>query len=365
MPELPGRASTGLPVALPPPPVAGTALVTGGTGFVGDALVRTLVSVGVDVRVLDVRAPAEPVAGVEYREGSVLDPDALDTALDGARYVFHLAANASLWADDPAAFVELNTGGTRALIAAAGGRPLERIVVTSSETTMKPRRGRPEGIHEGLELAPDDLTGAYPASKRLAELAALDAARAGLPVVVVNPTLPIGARDAQLTPPTRMLIDYLSGRDPAYLEFSLNLVDVRDAAAGHWLAAVRGHPGRRYLLGGENLTMSALLAMLTELTGLSMPRARIPHALAYTVAAVSELVADRVTHRAPRASLTGVRLARCDAPTDDRLARRELGYASRPAIEALADACRWLAAEGHLKRPFARDPAAVLAARAR
>ena len=344
-------------MALPDCPRAGAlALVTGGAGFLGAALVRTLTSAGLTVRVLDPKPPPAPVAGVDYRADSVLDAGALGPALDGVDYVFHLAANAQLWARDRTAFATVNVGGTKALLSACRGRALERVVVTSSEVVMKSRRGGRGPTHEGLELALSDMAGPYCASKLEAERLALAAEDEGLPVTVVNPTLPIGPGDFGVTPPTQMLTDYLDGRHPAFLEFTMNLADVRDLAAGHWLAALRGRIGARYLLGGEDVTMSELLAMLSELTGLPMPRTRIPWGVAYTAAAISEFLADRVTGRPPKATLTGVRLARSCGGTDLTRAREELGYAPRPAREALAEAAAWLAREGRLTRSFLRDP---------
>jgi dihydroflavonol-4-reductase len=198
------------------------------------------------------------------------------------------------------------------------------------------------------------MCGAYCRSKLLGEQEAVAAAGRGQPVIIVNPTMPVGPGDHRITPPTRMLLDFLNGRNPAYLDFEMNLVDVADAARGHLQAAERGRVGERYILGGANLRLSAILRLLQELTGLAMPRARVPYAGAWLVAVVSELMADHVTRRAPRATLTGVRLARAGMRVDSGKAVRELGYVQTPVREALARAIAWLARENMLRRPLPR-----------
>jgi dihydroflavonol-4-reductase len=185
----------------------------------------------------------------------------------------------------------------------------------------------------------------------LAEQAALAAFQRGLPVVIVNPTLPIGPGDYRVTPPTQMLMDFIHGENPAYLDFDMNMIDVRDAALGHLLAAERGRPGERYILGGENLRLSHVLEMLQDLTGFPMPRVRIPYALALAVATLSEFVAD-ITRTPPKASLTGVRIAGASMVFDCAKAVHELGLPRSPVDRALAEGLEWLWAEGRIRRPL-------------
>jgi dihydroflavonol-4-reductase len=196
----------------------------------------------------------------------------------------------------------------------------------------------------------EDLPGQYCRSKFLAEQAALMAARRGLPVVIVNPTLPVGPGDWGLTPPTEMLLLFLNGQTPAFLDGPLNFVDVRDAALGHLLAAEKGRVGERYILGGKNLKISQLLDLLHELTGLSMPRVRVPYGAALVIAAVSEFLADRITHRPPRAPLAGVRLMRRSMAFDSSKAKAGLGLPETPLHISLADAIEWFREQGYLHR---------------
>lgn len=340
-------------------------LVTGGCGFIGHHLVRLLATRGERVRVLDWRRPAAdngifaglPSGAVEFRQGDIADPATVDAAVAGVSRVYHLAANPNLWARDASVFERVNLGGTLNVLAAAERHRPERVVYTSTESILAGLRGAARGsamIDEDIALSVDDMPGPYCRSKFLAERAALDAAANGLPVVVVNPTLPIGPGDRLLTPPSRMLLDFLGGRTPAYLETAFNMIDVRDAALGHILAAERGRTGQRYILGGENLTMSGLLALLAEISGRPVPRLRIPYWLAYAYSAVDEFVADRITGKPPRAPLTGVRLARHAMHFDNSRALAELGLQPRPLRRALTDAVAWFRNEGLLPEPANR-----------
>lgn len=329
-------------------------LVTGGSGFIGRHLVHLLRRHGEAVRVLDRRPPAYPErGGLEFHQGDIADAAAVERAVAGARRVYHLAANPNLWARDPAEFDRVNHQGTLNVLAAAARHRPDRVIYTSTESILAGVRARAAGgiIDEGVDLRVKDMPGPYCRSKFLAERAALEAAADGLPVVVVNPTLPIGPGDSLLTPPSRMLLNFLNGRTPAYLETAVNMIDVRDVAQGHLLAAERGHVGRRYILGGDNLTMSGLLALLQELTGRPMPRLRIPYwvALAYGVA--DEFIADHFTGKAPRAPLAGVRLARRPMRFDNSRALAELGLQPRPLRHALIDAITWFDQQGMLSGP--------------
>lgn len=331
-------------------------LVTGGSGFIGHHLVRLLRKRGERVRVFDLRRPEScDEAGLEFLPGDIADAEAVERAMAGAERVFHLAANPNLWVRDPCDFDRVNLQGTLNVLAAAERHRPQRLVHTSTESILAGLRHRAVGgmIDETVTLGVADMPGPYCRSKFRAERAALEAAGRGLPVVVVNPTLPVGPGDRLMTPPSRMLVDFLNGRAPAYLETAVNIIDVRDAALGHLLAAERGRPGQRYILGGENVTMTALLALLEELSGRPMPKWRIPYWLAYAYAALDEFVADRVTGRPPRAPLTGVRLARHAMRFDNRRALAELGLSPRPLRDSLTDAIAWFQREGLLLEPAA------------
>jgi dihydroflavonol-4-reductase len=312
------------------------ALVTGGAGFIGHHLVAQLLQQGDAVRVLDLAPPVRD--DIDWIQGSVCEPAAVAAAMRGVEHVYHLAGIAHLWAADKDEFERVNHQGTRQLLTAAGRSGAECFVHSSTGAILLGPR-RPDGrIDETSTADLAAMPGPYCRSKFLAEQAALTAAGRGQPVVVVNTTVPVGPGDDRLTPPTRMLRDFLRGRAPAYLETGLNLVDVRDVAAGHRLAAVRGRAGERYLLAGENLWLSELLAQLEQLSGVPMPRRRVPYPLAWSAAVISELVADHWTHRPPRAPLTGVRLARHALFAANDKANIELGWRPRPVREALAAA---------------------------
>jgi dihydroflavonol-4-reductase len=315
-----------------------SALVTGGCGFIGRHLTALLAQRGYRVRVLDLQDWPDAPAGVEMRRGSILDRDAVAGAVEGMQLVFHLAANPNLWAPDPRTFHEVNYEGTCRVLDASAKAKVERIVYTSTESILKninARNGdRGALIDESVELAIDDVWGAYCRSKYLAERAAIDAAKSGLPVVIVNPTMPVGPGDGLLTPPTRMLLGFLNGATPAYLDCEFNLVDARDAALGHLLAAERGRFGERYILGGENLALGRVLDILREMTGFPIARMRVPYALAYMAGWLSEGL-SRLTKRPPMAPLTGVILARSSMAFDSRKARRELGWHCRPLRQSL------------------------------
>jgi dihydroflavonol-4-reductase len=331
----------------------GTALVTGGCGFIGRHLVTLLAQRGYGVRVLDLQDWPEAPVGVEVRRGSILDRAAMAEAVQGVQLVFHLAANPNLWAPDPRTFHEVNYEGTCRVLEAAAQAGVERIVYTSTESILKNIRARNGEaaalIDESVELAIDDVWGAYCRSKYLAEREALRAAKAGLPVVIVNPTMPVGPGDGLITPPARMLIGFLNGATPAYLDCEFNLVDARDAANGHLLAAERGRIGERYILGGENLALGHVLDLLREMTGLPIARTRVPYAFAYVAGWISEGF-SRLTKRPPIAPLTGVLLARSSMAFDCRKARRELGWHTRPLRQSLMDAVVDLQSRGLLRR---------------
>lgn len=324
------------------------ALVTGGTGFVGANLVRELLRDGESVRVL-VRRGSDRRAlegcRVELVEGDLLDPASLERAAVGVRHVYHVAADYRLWAPDAAALYRANVDGTRAILAAAAAAGAERVVHTSTVGAL----GVPPGGGPGTETTPvslADMVGAYKRSKFLAERVAEEWARRGLPVVIVNPSAPVGAWDVKPTPTGRVIVDFLQRRMFATLDTGLNLVHVKDVARGHILAARRGRVGDKYILGGRNLPLSEIFRLLARLTGLPAPRVEIPYPVAWLGAACMEGWA-RLTGRPPRASLTAVRMAKKRMYFDPTKAVRELGLPQTPVEEALRDAVEWFVERGY------------------
>jgi dihydroflavonol-4-reductase len=322
-----------------------TSLITGGCGFLGRHLVAELRARGEHVRVIDLAEPDGLPEEVDFRRGSILDQPALREAMAGARRVYHLAAIPHLWTRDKTDFTLINEDGTKRVLQAALEAQVERVVHCSTEAILLPKRsGRDTLIDESASPAATDMPGPYTRSKHAAEQAALRAAGGGLDVVVVNPTVPIGPGDRNRTPPAAMLAMFLAGQSPFFLDCVLNLVDVRDVAAGMASAAERGRPGERYILGGENIALRDLLKLLEQVSGRRMPKRALPAPVAIAAAAIAEWAADRVTHRKPVATREGVRLALRSAPFDNRKARTELGYAPRPIQDALTETVRWLSA---------------------
>ena len=326
------------------------AIVTGANGFVGCHVVRALLARGDRVRAL-VRENADiaALAGLEVElvRGDLRSRAAIARAVADCDEVYHVAADYRLWVPDPAAMYASNVDGTRNVIEAARAAGVKRIVHTSTVGTL----GIPHGGAgaEDTPVALADMPGPYKRSKFMAEQVALEAARAGAPVVIVNPSTPVGALDLKPTPTGRIIRDFLARRMPAYMDTGLNLVDVEDCARGHLLAAERGRIGEKYILGGENLTLKEMLEHLARLSGLSAPRVRIPYAVAFGFALGAEAVARTVTHRAPRASLTEVRMARKRMFFDSSKARRELGYGPGPVDVALERAIEFFRKTGAVR----------------
>lgn len=325
-----------------------TVLVTGATGFLGNHVARLLAERRDRVRVL-VRAKSKtaPLDGlaVEQVSGDLRDAASLARAIKGVETVYHVAADYRLWSRDSREIYESNVTGTRNLLQAARNAGVARFVYTSTVATVAvPHAGSLPDEHTVTSV--DQMIGHYKRSKWLAEQEAFAAARAGLPVVIVNPTTPVGPGDAKPTPTGRTLVDFLNGRMPAYVEAGLNWVPVEDAAAGHLLAAERGIAGERYILGGENLSLKQVFDVLAAVSDQPAPRIRLPHALALA-AGYADAAVSRVLGREPRVPLDGVRMARHSMFVDSSKARRELGFAPGPVAAALERAVRWYQANGY------------------
>lgn len=347
--------------------MAQAALVTGGAGFIGRHLVSRLLAEGTTVRVLDsAPRPSDLEPQVDYVQGSVLDAARVARALAGVSELYHLAGNPHLWARDPSVFDKVNGEGTRVVLEEARRAGLfslrtGRIIVTSTEVILRGWRDRrSQPVTEADRPPPlNQLAGPYCRSKAVAHAHAVRAMSEGAPVSIVYPTVPIGPGDHNLTAPTRMLIAYLEGKVPAYLDSLLNLIAVEDVARGHVLAARKGEPCERFILAGENLRLGQMLTLLRTISGRPTPTRRIPFGLAFVAGVVSTALADYVTGEVPTAPLEGVKLAFAPRQIDGGKAQRLLGLEPEPASEALRRAILWLAAEG-LVQPFEggiREPA--------
>ncbi len=320
------------------------ALVTGASGFLGWHVAHALLRRGIPVRALVRRPEAVRDLDAELVAGDLRDADAVRRAAQGCGLVFHVAADYRLWVRRPREMYESNVGGTRNVLEAARLAGVERIVYTSTVGCIG---FVPGGL--GDESAPvsfADMTGHYKRSKWLAEQAALEAARSGLPVVIVNPTAPVGAHDVKPTPTGQTILDFLRGRMPAYVDTGLNIVDAGDAAEGHWLACERGRAGERYILGSENLTLKQIFELLSHITGRPAPRLRLPWAIAFAAAALDTLRAE-ITGSPPRAPLDAVWMARRKMWVTHAKAERELGFRPAPAETALRHAVEWFEAHGY------------------
>ncbi|MFL6816159.1 MAG: NAD-dependent epimerase/dehydratase family protein [Bradyrhizobium sp.] len=316
-------------------------LVTGGSGFIGQHLVSTLVGRGRQVRVLDVRSPTFARPEVEYVAGSVLDPSVVDVCLRDVDQVYHLAALPGMWVPTKTDFHAVNCRGTKIVISAARKRGVAKLLHCSTESILF-RRSPSDDVAQDSLSAARDMPGPYTRSKMLAEQLALQAARSGFPVVIGTPTMPIGPHDHNLTPPTAMLRHFLGGRFQLYLDFIVNLVDVRDVAAGLVLAMERGQAGHRYVLGGESIRLKKILRLVTAIRGRSRLHMPVPGGVAKTAAAVLEFISDHVTRRPPSGTAEGVRIALRATGLSSKKAERELGYTARPVEPALRETLTYL-----------------------
>ncbi len=325
--------------------------VTGAAGFIGSAITRRLLERGASVVAL-----AEPAGdrrnlhglGVDVRPADVCDLGSVRRALEGARFVFHAAAVYGFWAKDPSVFYKVNVEGRRNVLRAAAEVGAERIVYTSTVGTLGLDKSQKLPATEESVADVSHLFGHYKRSKYVAEHEVLRAAAQGVPVSLVLPTFPLGPRDHRPTPTGKVVVDFLNGRIPAYVETAMNVAHVDDLAAGHLLALERGRVGRSYIVGGENLAMRELLSLLAEVTGLPPVTVRLPTLVAFAAGLLSETVEGKVLGRHPSVPLEAARMSSTMMVFDDARARRELGYVSRPAQEAVEDSVRWFVDNGYV-----------------
>jgi len=327
---------------------SGKILVTGATGFVGAAVARALIARG--ERVVLLARKSSPRGNVEGLDaeiviGDLRDAESLGPALRGVEKLYHVAADYRLWAPDPNEIVEANRLGVANIMTAALRADVSRIVYTSSVATLKLNgEGRP--VDENSPAAPQQAIGAYKKSKTIAErLVEKMAAEEGLPAVIVNPSTPIGPRDIKPTPTGRVIVEAASGKMPAYVDTGLNLVHVEDVAAGHIAAMEKGRVGERYILGGQDAPLGAMLAEIAELVGRRPPVTKIPRAPLFPLAFAAETVA-RVTKKEPFVTLDALRMAKYRMYFSSAKAERELGFSARPYGQALADAVEWFRQKG-------------------
>jgi len=311
-------------------------LVTGGSGFVGHYLVAALAAQGHQVRVLDLRPPVDTSAQLQFIQGSVLDPERVLESLDGVEEVYHLAALPGMWMPDKSDFHAVNCRGTEIVIDAARKSGVARFLHCSTESILFSRANSEPVVSEQTRTSPDDMPGVYTRSKMIAEQRALQAADAGFPLVIANPTMPIGPHQ-RLTPPTLMLQYFLNRRVQIYYDFVMNLVDVRDVAAGLILVMRRGEVGQRYILGGEDISLKKLLDIVAVISGRDAMRIPISASFAQMTAAVMDFIADHVSRRPPAATVEGVRIARWSKRLSIEKSRQELGYAPHPIEPALRE----------------------------
>jgi dihydroflavonol-4-reductase len=326
-------------------------LVTGASGFVGWHIARLLSDRGHKVRALVRPASKIRELDAETVTGDLRDPASLERAVAGCGIVFHVAADYRLWARNPDELYRSNVDGTRNLLEAARKAGVDRVVYTSTVGCIGMPKGEPGDETTAVTL--DDMTGAYKRSKFLAERVALEFAAAGFPVVIVNPTAPIGDHDFKPTPTGKIILDFLQGDMPAYIETGLNLVDVRDVAAGELLACERGRPGERYILGCQNMTLGEILERLARITGRRAPKVKLPYAVAW-VAGVTTTGWAIMTGKPPRAPLDGVRMARKKMFVSTEKAKRDLGYNPAPVDAALERAVDWFQVEAGLPASLRR-----------
>ncbi|SPE44396.1 putative dihydroflavonol-4-reductase [Candidatus Sulfotelmatobacter sp. SbA7] len=334
------------------------AFVTGATGFLGSHVARVLAEQGAELRLL-VRPTSDlrNLDGLDAARvvGDLRDAASIEKALSGCDVVFHVAADYRLWVRDPGEMYRSNVEGTRSLLEAARKQGVRRVVYTSSVATMGFTFGSSGGLSsktgnladEQSPVGISDMIGHYKRSKFMAEQVAVDAARSGVDVVIVNPTTPIGERDIKPTPTGRIVVDFLKRKFPAYVETGLNLVDATECARGHIQALEKGRSGERYILGGENLTLKQILDRLAAITGLPSPSVKLPYFFALATGVVDEMVTGRLLGREPRATIDAVRMGRKMMFVSSAKAERELGWRTIPVEGALRRSVDWFRSNGY------------------
>ncbi len=334
------------------------ALVTGATGFLGSHVARVLTEQGADLRLLvrptsDLRN-LDDLKNADRVVGDLREPASISKALSGCDVVFHVAADYRLWVRDPSEMYRSNVEGTRSLLEAARKQGARRVVYTSSVATMGFTASNLASSNNGNvadEQSPvgiADMIGHYKRSKFMAEQVAVEAARSGVDVVIVNPTTPVGERDIKPTPTGRIVLDFLKRKFPAYVETGLNLVDATECARGHIQALEKGRSGERYILGGENLTLKQILDRLAAITGLKSPTLKLPYAFAFAAGVVDEMVTGRLLGREPRATIDAVRMGRKMMFVSSAKAERELGWRTVPVEGALRRSVDWFRGNGYV-----------------
>jgi dihydroflavonol-4-reductase len=327
-------------------------VVTGAAGFIGSAVVRALLARGVDVVAL--LEPGAPTSNLQYldverREVNITIEHQLDGVFDGAKYCFHLAAKFGFWPKDSSTFYDVNVNGSRNVVRAATLAGVQRTVFTSTVATLglwKTKEGRPSNEDDVADLS--HLYGNYKQTKYVAEHEVLRLAAQGAPVVLVLPTMPHGPFDHRPTPSGKVVLDYLNGRMPGYVDTAMNVAHVDDLANGHLLALENGEQGQSYICGGENMTMAELLATLSAVTGLPKSDRRFPSIFPLIAGRLSSLIEGDLLGREPRVPLEAAQMAATTMTFDDAKARREIGYTSRPASEALLEAAQWFVEHGYV-----------------
>jgi len=324
--------------------------LTGATGFLGSHVARVLADQGADLRLL-VRTTSnlKNLEGLkaETVTGDLRDASSLEKAMSGCDTVFHVAADYRLWVRDPNEMYRSNVDGTRAILESARKNKVRSVVYTSSVATVGfTGNGTPGDEDSPVALA--DMIGHYKRSKFMAEQLALEAGRAGMRVVTVNPTTPVGEQDIKPTPTGRIVVDFLKRKFPAYVETGLNLVDVRECARGHIMAMEKGKAGERYILGGENLTLKQILDKLGAISGLPSPSLKLPYFVAYLAGAVDEAFSGHLRGREPRVTVESVRMGKKKMFASSDKAERELGWKVLPADAALRRAVEWFRAHGYV-----------------
>ncbi len=326
-------------------------LVTGATGFIGSNLVRVLLEKGFPVRALtrnNSNCSNLKNLKVELCYGDLLDYKSLEKALKGCTFLFHVAAHYSFWDSSKDLIYRINVDGTKNILKAAEETGIKKIVYTSTVGCIGlPQNGKPGD--ENSPLAAKTLSNSYKHSKYLAEKEAFKFFENGLPVVIVNPSTPVGPGDIKPTPTGKIIVDFLNRKIPAYVDTGLNLIDVRDCALGHILAMEKGKPGERYILGNQNLSFKEILLLLEEITGLKAPKFKFPYALALIAANINEVISDYITKSPPKIPLGGVKMAKYYMYFNSSKAVKELGLPQNSVKKALEDAVSWFRKNGYTK----------------